>query len=392
MKIITFGCRLNAFESSLMEGLSYPENAIIFNTCAVTAEAERQCRQEIRKIHALYPNAPLIVVGCAAQLNPKMYAALPGVVSVLGNREKLCPPKAKEKIQVGSLSGGVAVPEFLPKTGHLRSFLQIQQGCDNACTFCVTRLVRGKNTGLPIAKVLEQVKTLVHLGAQEITLTGVNTASYPFGFVPLIQQILDLGLVKRLRFGSLDPALLTEDFVRLMAHPTLMPHLHFSLQAGCDSVLKRMGRRHKVDGVQKLFNALRTVRPDITFGADIIAGFPEETQKEFDKTYQFIGDNFITHLHVFPYSVRPGTPAEKREQVPIPTRKARAKKLRLLGEELFQTLCDRFVGTTQEVLIENGQEGYTPHYIKTALSHPTSNGITPVVITGKEAHGLVGHL
>jgi len=392
MKIITFGCRLNSFESELMQELPYPEEAIVFNTCAVTAEAERQCQQEIRKIHKLYPDAPLIVTGCAAQLNPERYAALPGVVLVLGNREKLTLPRGGEKIQVAPVSRGVDIPDLIPKSKRIRAFLQIQQGCDNACTFCVTRLVRGKNISLPPEKVLKQVQTLVRQGAQEITLTGVNTASYTFGFASLIKEILNLNLVKRLRFGSLDPAILSQDFIQLLTHPNMMPHLHFSLQSGCNSVLHRMGRRHTTEQVKKLLSDLRSVRPDISFGADIIAGFPEETEEEFEETYRFIRDNFITHLHVFPYSVRPGTPAEKKPQVPVHLRKERAKKLRLLGENLFNQFCDRFIGKTQEVLVEDGLEGYTPNYIKVLLSRPVTCGLISVPITRKGKHGLVGHI
>ena len=329
MKVITFGCRLNHFESELIKTFPYP-NATIINTCAVTSEAERQCRQVIRKEHLEYPEVPIIVTGCAAQLNPSLYAQLPGVIKVLGNADKLKTPFIynSEKVQVTPLDCPVPIPDFLYRTNKTRGLVQIQQGCDNLCTFCVTRLVRGKSIGLPPEKILAQVNNLISLGIQEITLTGVNLGAYPFGLSMLVKKLLEIKGIKRLRLGSLDPALIDQEFLENLNHPTLMPHFHFSLQAGDDHILKLMGRRHTCSDAEFLFEKMKMKREDITFGADFIAGFPTETEENFNNTLNFIERNNITHLHVFPYSVRPGTPASKLKMLDLKIRKSRAKKMR----------------------------------------------------------------
>lgn len=397
MKIITFGCRLNSFESAVIQKLSDDlDNVILFNTCAVTGEAERQCRQAIRKARRENPDARIIVAGCAAQLNPQIYAAMPEVDRVLGNHEKMSVDalKGTDRVMVGDMG---ELPTYLPIVseieGKAKAFLQIQQGCDHACTFCVVSQIRGRNAGLAPDMVLKQARTFVDNGYPELVITGVDVTSYPYGFCAIVRRLLkEVAGLKRLRFGSLDPACLNDEFVALMASDErLMPHLHLSIQAGDNLILKRMGRRHSREDVLALTQKIRAVRPDAVFGADFITGFPTETQAQFEQTLDLVQTAGLTHLHVFPYSARSGTPAAKMPMVDMHERKARAKRLRALGEEMYGRLLDAQIGKTLKVLIEKDGTGYSENYlkVKTALSGKTGE-IVDVVIVGREANELVG--
>lgn len=409
MKIITFGCRLNTFETALMRRLAADEldDVILFNTCAVTAEAERQCRQSIRKARRDFPKAVIVVAGCSAQLHPEVYAAMPEVDRVLGNHEKLTRAAlfATEKVMVGDMADTPPeVPVLSDFEGRTRAFLQIQQGCDHACTFCIVRQARGKNRGLPPEQVIEQAKTFVAQGVAELVLTGVDVASYPGGLVPLASRLArEVKGLKRLRFGSLDPAVLNADFIALFRdEPIVMPHIHLSMQAGNDLILKRMGRRHTTAEVVAFIDALKEVRPELAVGLDLIAGFPTETEAAFQETLAFVERIHATHLHVFPYSARPGTPAAKMPMVNMPVRKERAARLRALGEKQYQAFLESFIGKTVPVLVEevrniplkNGHavaRGLTENYVPVYLTATARAGdIQHITIKGIEDDTLVG--
>lgn len=397
MKVITFGCRLNSFETTVMKNLVAEEdNIILFNTCAVTGEAERQCRQAIRKARRENPSARIIVAGCAAQLNPQGYAQMPEVDRVLGNHEKMSREAilGTEKIMVGDME---SQPTYLPIVsdfeGRTKAFLQIQQGCNHACTFCIVSKIRGKNAGLKPDKVIEQAQTFVDNGYSELILTGVDVTSYPYGFCEITRRLLsDIKGLKRLRFGSLDPAALTDEFVALMASDArLMPHLHLSIQAGDDLILKRMGRRHTRGDILSLVDKIRAVRPEAVFGADFITGFPTETETQFEQTLDLVRSANLTHLHVFPYSARTGTPAAKMPMVDMAVRRERAKKLRDLGEERYAVLLETCIGKKLEVLVEKEGTGFSSNYLKVHLETPAKTGdIITVTILGRNEHGLFG--
>ena len=391
----TFGCRLNFYESEVMRDHAKNagiEDAIIFNTCAVTKEAERQAGQAIRKARRENPDAKIIVTGCASQIDPDKYAAMPEVDQIIGNDLKL---KAEswgmsntEKVLVNDI---MAVTET---AGHLingyddksRAFLQVQNGCDHRCTFCIIPYGRGNSRSVPIGVIAEQVKTLVSQGYNEIVLTGVDVTSYgpdlpgspTFG--QMIRRVLALVPdLKRLRLSSLDPVEIDEDLWRLIAdEPRLMPHLHLSLQAGDDMILKRMKRRHLRQDVIDVCEKARRLRPDMVFGADIIAGFPTETDEMFENSIRIVEECDITYLHVFPYSEREGTPAARiPNQVPVPDRKARAARLRELGEAQVEKLMRSSVGKTSDLLIEKGGTGRSENFLSVQV--PESFEIGSVV-------------
>ncbi len=397
MKIITFGCRLNTFESAVMArlGKDVPDNVIVVNTCAVTGEAERQCRQTIRKLRRENPEARLVVTGCAAQLHPEEYAAMPEVDRVLGNLEKLNKEilTGDEEVAVGDIERPFELPIVSDFEGRNRAFLQIQQGCNHACTFCVVRFARGHNKGLPPEQVIAQAKAFAEKGFKEIVLTGADVVSYPYGLVEISRRILEeVPEIKRLRYGSLDPAPLKDDFVELVKmYPQVMPHFHFSIQAGDDLILKRMGRRHRHDDVVRLTQKLRTARPEAVFGSDFITGFPTESDEAFENTMCLVKEAGLTHLHVFPYSARPGTPAAKMSQVPMPVRKERAAQLRALGDKQYEALLQSMVGRKVQVLIEQNKMGWTENYLHVILDKEYPVGeIVSVQIKGVKEHALVG--
>ena len=397
MKIITFGCRMNTFESAVMaEKLPESADVLIVNTCAVTAEAERQGRQAIRRARREYPNAVLIATGCAVQLNPKSYQDMPEVDRVLGNREKLQEALLKGDIAlaVDDIKDDLTLPIISHFEGRTRAFLQIQQGCDHHCTFCIVRFARGKNRGLSISQIIEQARTFTQNGFNEIVLTGADIVSHPDGFCRVVRLLLEqVPEIKRLRFGSLDPAPLKDDFVDLVHDfPQIMPYFHFSIQSGDDTVLKRMGRRHKRQDVLDLIKSLKKVRPNATFGADLITGFPGETDEQFKNTLDLVKKGNISHLHVFPYSERPGTPAIKLKPViSVATRKRRAKILRDLGQELTQKLYQKMQAQKVAVLVESDKKGWTENYLPVILDKKAKQGeIIKLTIKGYNENGLVG--
>jgi threonylcarbamoyladenosine tRNA methylthiotransferase MtaB len=385
--IFTFGCRLNAFESEVMRGHTADlADTIIVNTCAVTAEAERQARQAIRRAHRERPDAKIVVTGCAAQIDPARWAALPGVDRVLGNAEKLLAenwrvdaPGAVSDIMAARETAAHLVTEF---AGRTRAFVQVQQGCDHRCTFCIIPFGRGPSRSVPVGVVADQVRSLVAAGFHEVVLTGVDITSYG-GDLPgkprlgqLVRRLLALVPdLPRLRLSSLDPEEIDEDLWRLIgSEPRLMPHFHLSLQAGSDLILKRMKRRHSRQGALEVIEKARRLRPGIAIGADLIAGFPTETEALFEETLSLVETAEIPLLHVFPYSERPGTPAARMPSVSMEQRRARAALLRAAGERHFRTFLASQVGHEIFLLMETNVTGHTEHYAPARLDLPADAG------------------
>ncbi len=398
MQVITFGCRLNTFEAAVIKQVAGDDldDVIVVQTCAVTGEAERQCRQAIRQAARENPDKKIVVTGCAAQLHPEVFASMPEVYRVLGNREKLSRDIliGTDRVVVGDLSGPIPeLPVVSDFEGRSKAFLQIQQGCDNACTFCIVRFARGKNVGLPPDKVVEQARTFVKNGFSEIVLTGVDVASYPHDLWQLTKRLLtEVEGLKRLRFGSLDPAGVGPELLELMErYPALMPAVHLSVQAGDNLILKRMGRRHTYEDVVAFARQLRQVHPDATLGADLIVGFPTETDEHFRRTLDLIQEADITHAHVFPYSIRPGTPAAKMPMVPKSERVERAALAREAGRIVMDKWLTKMIGKTVSVLVEQDGFGYTDTYLPVRIQQPVAIGQTvEIVITGRDNDVLVG--
>jgi threonylcarbamoyladenosine tRNA methylthiotransferase MtaB len=406
-RIVTFGWRLNAWESEVMRdharaaGLG---DAVIVNTCAVTAEAERQARQAIRKARREHPAARLIVTGCAAQIDPARYAAMPEVDRVLGNVEKLRPDSFRAEAPV--LADDImAVRETASHLlagfeGRTRAFVQVQQGCDHRCTFCVIPYGRGPSRSVPVGEVAAQVRALAEAGIAEVVLTGVDVTDYGRDLPgrPTLGQLARrlLALVPelpRLRLTSLDPVEIDDDLVRLFAHePRLMPHVHLSLQAGSDLILKRMKRRHTMAGAEAVCARLRAARRDIAFGADLIAGFPTETEAQFAETVAAVDRLGLAYLHVFPYSARAGTPAARMPQVAKPVRKARAARLRAAGEAALARFLDGRIGATAAVLVEEPGRGRSEHYAEVEVDGGRPGAVVAVRVTGRCRNRLVGQL
>jgi len=383
-ELITFGCRLNAYESEVMRSHAQAaglNDAIIINTCAVTLEAERQARQAIRRARRLHPDAPIIVTGCAVQIDPATYAAMPEVSRVLGNIEKLNPTSFKmaetPRIMVNDIMAVRETANHLISgfEGRARAFVQIQQGCDHRCTFCTIPFGRGPSRSVPIGVVVTQVRELVENGYMEIMLTGVDITDYGTDLPgrPRLGQLARriLALVPdltRLRLSSLDSVEIDEELMRLIAEEDrLMPHLHLSVQAGDDLILKRMKRRHSRRDVIDLCRRIRKARPNIVFGADIIAGFPTESEEMFRQTLDLVDECDLTWLHVFPFSERPDTPAARMPQIPKPLRRERATRLREAGYAAVQKFLKTRVGKTENILVECNNEGRTAHYAKARI-------------------------
>lgn len=406
-EIITFGCRLNTYESEVMReharatGLS---NTIIVNTCAVTAEAERQARQAIRRARRNRPQARIVVTGCAAQISPDVYAAMPEVDHVLGNAEKLerrsFEPGNSEPVRVNDIMTARETANHLIEgfDGRARAFIQVQNGCDHRCTFCVIPFGRGNSRSVPIGEIARQVKTLAAGGFHEIVLSGVDIASYGPDLPgrPSLGQMVRRVLaaapeLARLRLSSLDPAAIDDDLLRLIAEePRLMPHLHLSLQAGDDVILKRMKRRHSREQAVAIAATLRRLRPDIVLGADLIAGFPTETEAMFANTLGLVDDCGLTYLHVFPYSPRPETPAARMPQVPRPMAKERAARLRTAGQAALSGYLDNEIGGERSVLIERDGSGRTEYFTPVLIDGAIPGAPLPVRITGRAGDKLVG--
>ena len=393
-EIVTFGCRLNAYESEVMRGHARDAGlteAVIVNTCAVTAEAERQARQAIRRARRLNPDATIIVTGCAAQIDPQRFAAMPEVDRVLGNDDKLRRASFDVRSEPVRVTDIMAVHET---AGHLvagfagraRAFLQVQNGCDHRCTFCIIPFGRGPSRSVAAERVIDQARQLVAEGAGEVVLSGVDIGAYGEDLAgrpalgQLVRAVLDgVPELVRLRLSSIDPVEIDPALFELIgSEPRLMPHLHLSLQSGDDTVLKRMKRRHARADVLALCAALRAVRPDIVFGADVIAGFPTETEAMFAATLDLIDRCRLTYLHVFPYSERPGTAAARMPQVAVPVRRARAKRLREMGIQALGTYMQGRVGTIAEVLVESAGCGRTEHYAPIRLDAAPGSGLPPV--------------
>ena len=413
-EVITFGCRLNALESEVMrreaeaQGL---EDLIIVHTCAVTAEAERQARQAIRRARRERPEARILVTGCSAQIEPARYAAMAEVDQVVGNAEKLRPALWQSLARREAELARVLVDDVLAAqetAGHLvdglagrtRAFLQIQQGCDHRCTFCIIPYGRGPSRSVPVGAVVRQARHLVEAGHLEIVLTGVDLTSYGKDLPgePTLGQLARrlLRLVpelERLRLSSIDPAELDPDLLELVAgEPRLMPHLHLSVQAGDDLTLKRMKRRHRRAGVIRLTERLRDLRPGIAFGADLIAGFPTETEAMFANTLALVEDAGLDYLHVFPYSARAATPAARMPQVPRPVRRERAARLRAAGERRLERLLQQQVGRPAKVLVEGGGRGRTEAFAPFRFSAevPPVGRVVAAVGEQVEARTLIG--
>ncbi|MDJ0894212.1 MAG: tRNA (N(6)-L-threonylcarbamoyladenosine(37)-C(2))-methylthiotransferase MtaB [Alphaproteobacteria bacterium] len=386
--VVTFGCRLNAYESDLIQSLAASaglENAIVVNTCAVTAEAERQARQAIRQARRRRPDAEIIVTGCAAQIDPNRFADMPEVGRVIGNAEKLradsFTPGAHARVVVDDImsvretAAHLAVnfdPQFATRS---RAFVEVQQGCDHRCTFCVIPYGRGNSRSAPVAQIVRQVRRLVERGVAEIVLTGVDLTSYGSDLPgrpslgQMIRRLLaQVPALSRLRLSSIDVAEVDDDLMRLIAEePRLMPHLHLSLQAGDDMVLKRMKRRHNRRQAVEFCERVRGLRPDVAFGADLIAGFPTETEAQFVNTLALVEDCDLSFLHVFPYSARPGTPAARMPQLAKAARRERASLLRARGAAALACRLRGRIGTTAEVLVEDGRVGRDRDYAPVRL-------------------------
>lgn len=400
----THGCRLNAYETEAMRELTAgQDNLVVVNTCAVTAEAVRKARQDIRKLRRAHPDARLVVTGCAAQTEPDTFANMTEVDTVLGNTEKMNPATwltpNTEKVQVDDI---MSVEET---AGHLidgfgtraRAYVQVQNGCDHRCTFCIIPYGRGNSRSVPAGVVVDQIKRLVDKGYNEVVLTGVDLTSWGAD-LPATPQLGDLVLrilklvpdLPRLRISSIDSIEVDEALMQAIAtEPRLMPHLHLSLQAGDDMILKRMKRRHLRDDAIKFCEDARKLRPDITYGADIIAGFPTETEAMFENSLKLVEDCGLTWLHVFPYSARQGTPAAKMPPVNGTAIKARAARLRAAGEVQVATHLTAQIGKQHSVLMENPRMGRTEQFTEVTFQTDQPTGqIVPTKITGTDGKQL----
>ncbi len=390
--VVTFGCRLNLVESDAIRGMLPGEDApIVVNTCAVTAEAERQARQAIRRIVRDQPGAPIVVTGCAVQVDPAPWAALPGVTRVLGNVDKLRPaswsPGAGS--QVSPSDATAPLPWVSNLEGHTRGFVQVQAGCDHRCTFCTIPFGRGPNRNVPPDQVVAQVAALAARGVQEVVLTGVDIASHGSGIGVLAATVLrDVPNLPRLRLSSLDPAAIDDALWRLLAEePRLMPHLHLSLQSGSDLVLKRMRRRHDRAAAMRTIARARALRPGVAIGADLIAGFPTETDALADETERFVADAGIPYLHVFPYSERPGTPAARMPATPVAIRRQRAARLRGIAAGHAAAFHRDQLGQLVSVLAERGGRGHTQHFTPVRLD-AAPGALVQARVTAADAYGL----
>ena len=401
VEILTFGCRLNTYESEVMRAhTGHLDNMVVVNTCAVTAEAERQARQAIRRVARERPDAEIVVTGCAAQIAPARWAALPGVRRVVGNTEKLLPetwvagaPDAISDIMQARETAAHLVTEF---AGRARAFVQVQQGCDHRCTFCVIPFGRGPNRSVPIGAIVNQVRALVAAGFNEVVLSGVDIASFGSDLpgAPRLGQMVRrlLALVPelpRLRLSSLDPAAIDEDLWRVIAEdPRLMPYLHLSLQAANNMVLKRMKRRHSRAQAAETIARARALRPGIALGADLIAGFPTESDAMFQDTLNFVSDAGIPYVHVFPYSERPDTPAAKMPAVPMAQRRERAARLREAGACNAAAFHAALIGHEAAVLGETDQGGHTEHFAPVRVAGAPGR-LMRARITGADARGVL---
>jgi threonylcarbamoyladenosine tRNA methylthiotransferase MtaB len=417
--VVTFGCRLNAYEGEVIRrqaqaaGLA---DAVIVNTCAVTAEAVRQSRQAIRSLKRERPDARIVVTGCAAQTEPKTFADMPEVALVLGNEEKISARAwrehrdalarapfglaAEEKVAVNDIMAVTQTAAHLIDglEGRSRAFVQVQNGCDHRCTFCIIPYGRGNSRSVPMGEAVDQVRRLCARGYHEVVLTGVDLTSYGANLPgapklgTLVKQILKhVPELARLRLSSIDSVEADRDLLDAFANDArLMPHLHLSLQAGDDLILKRMKRRHLRADAIAFCDAVRRLRPDVVFGGDIIAGFPTETEDMFARSLDLVDACALTHLHVFPFSPRPGTPAARMPQIRRDIIKDRARRLREKGEAALRRHLDAQVGCRRRVLTESGEVGRTEHFTRARLAAPVEPGIIlDVTVAGHDGRQLL---
>jgi threonylcarbamoyladenosine tRNA methylthiotransferase MtaB len=410
LDVVTFGCRLNIAESEVIRreagvagiGNAVIVNTVVVNTCNVTGEAVRQARQTIRRIKREKPDTSIVVTGCAAQTAPEQFAAMPEVDRVLGNEEKL-------SAQGWRSTGRVAVSNIMAATkphmhavdhieGHTRAFVQVQNGCDHRCTFCIIPFGRGNSRSLPMDDAVTQVRRLVSNGYREIVLTGVDITSYGADLPEtprlgaLVKRILrDVPELARLRLSSLDSVEVDDDLLDAFANESrLMPHLHLSLQHGDDLILKRMKRRHTRGDAIAFCNELRRLRPDVVFGADIIAGFPTETEDMFQRSLDLVDECGLTQLHVFPFSPRPGTPAARMPQLDRGLIKERAARLRSSGEAALRAHLERQIGARLLVLTERGGIGRTEQFTAVRLAVPAAPGmLLDIAVSGHDGRQLL---
>ncbi|MBC8049977.1 MAG: tRNA (N(6)-L-threonylcarbamoyladenosine(37)-C(2))-methylthiotransferase MtaB [Chitinophagales bacterium] len=410
-RLITFGCRLNAYESQAMDeharaaGL---DGAVIVNTCAVTSEAVRQARQTIRRARREQPDAKIIVTGCAAQIDPAAFEAMPEVDHVIGNAEKMAAGTfrdlacgAAERARVGDIMAVAETAHHMIGSfgGRARAYVQVQNGCDHRCTFCIIPYGRGPSRSVPVAAVLAQTRQLVERGYPEIVLTGVDITAYGTDLGEgvtlggLARRILrKCPELRRLRLSSIDTIEADGELMRALAEEErLMPHLHLSMQSGDDIILKRMKRRHaRADAVAFCAEA-RQLRPDISFGADLIAGFPTETDEMFANSEHLIDDCGLTFCHIFPFSARPGTPAARMPQLDGALVKERAQRLRMRGAEAVERHLESFAGRRVELLMENAELGRARDFTEMTVDGECEQGaIVTARVTGHAMGKLTG--
>ncbi len=414
VEVVTFGCRLNAFEAEVIrreaEDAGLPET-IVINSCAVTNEAVAQARQSIRKLKRECPQARIVVTGCAAQTQARMFADMAEVDRVVGNDDKMRADAwraARAAFDIGSdekvaVSDIMAVKATAPHlldgfgTDLPRVFVQVQNGCDHRCTFCIIPFGRGNSRSVPMGAVVEQVRALVARGHAEIVLTGVDLTSYGADLPgaprlgTLTKRILrHVPELRRLRISSIDSVEADADLLDAIAEDErLMPHLHLSLQSGDDLILKRMKRRHSRKEAIAFCARLRRLRPDIALGADMIAGFPTETEEMFSRSLELVEECGLTFLHVFPYSPRPGTPAARMPQVQSSVIKERARRLRAVGEAALRRRLEAEIGATRAVLIESATAGRTEHFLPVVVGGGTPGAVQPLMIAGNDGARLL---
>jgi threonylcarbamoyladenosine tRNA methylthiotransferase MtaB len=413
VRVVTLGCRLNAFESEVMRSHAAAaglEGAVIVNTCAVTAEAVRQAGQTIRRLKRENPDARLIVTGCAAQIEPQRFADMPEVDRVIGNAEKMDAQSFRDLSFADSARVAVNDIMSVRTTAHAlvdgfgsraRAYVQVQNGCDHRCTFCVIPFGRGPSRSVPAGEVVASVRRLVEAGYAEVVLTGVDITDYGAGLPgdmtlgKLVRQILrHVPELARLRLSSIDQVEADRQLIDAIAEePRLMPHLHLSLQSGDDMILKRMKRRHSRADAVRFCETVRRLRPEIVFGADLIAGFPTETDGMFAGSVGLVDDCGLTFLHVFPFSARPGTPAARMPQIARPSVKERAARLRAKGGAALACYLEARVGCEVVLLMERDRVGRTPGFIEMSVDEPASVGELRLArVTGSDGRRLQGEL
>jgi len=413
-QLITLGCRLNTYESEVMRGHATDaglNDAVIINTCAVTSEAVRSARQTIRRAAKDNPGAPILVTGCAAQIDPDMFAKMPEVTRVIGNHEKMQAETWRpaellgghEKVRVNDIMSVRETAAHLidGMEGRARAYVQVQNGCDHRCTFCIIPYGRGNSRSVPAGEVVNQVRRLVETGHYEVVLTGVDLTSWGADLpgAPqlgnLVQRILKLvPELKQLRISSIDAIEIDDALMETMAEPRLAPFMHLSLQHGDDLILKRMKRRHLRADAIALTDRLRAVRPDIAFGADIIAGFPTETEAHFENSARLVEECGLSFLHVFPYSPRPGTPAARMPQLTKAVVKARAARLRDVGAAALERHLRKYDGQTVEALVERGNSARLPDFTPVQFESDPGEAGRPVRarIVRQDGKQLIGAL